>query len=40
MQTLQLQAETSLTLEELEAIALGASLTFSDTHWQAVARCR
>ncbi|WP_404417987.1 histidine ammonia-lyase [Marinospirillum sp.] len=40
MQRIQLQAETSLTLQELEAIALGARLELSEAHWQAVARCR
>ena len=40
MPRIQLQANTSLTLSELEAIALGAKLELSESHWQAVARCR
>lgn len=40
MSTIQLQPETSLTLEELEHLALGAKLAFSPDHWKAVTRCR
>lgn len=40
MPSVQLEPQTPITLQQLEAVALGASLEFSPEHWQQVANCR